>query len=280
MIIVPPHDRIERCYMGGMACAGCSLQGALEILRTWLTTDTREASRHFPASIHAVNAHIYTMAHDDLDLARRLDSSSLLLADGMALVWASRLFRNPLPERCNLTEFFRLYMGATDLPQTTAVLVGCSAEEARQAAAAIHAQCQHCRIIATHDGFRSMDAYRSILGTLNPKPDLLLVGMGTPRSEELMEIAAECHAARVLWHIGGGTIKFLAGTDIEAPVWMRRTGLQWLHRLLRNPSLCRRYLIGNPRFVWLVLQAARQARLTREKVETHNGKRSIPGSGD
>jgi exopolysaccharide biosynthesis WecB/TagA/CpsF family protein len=79
--------------------------------------------------------------------------------------------------------------------------------------------------------------------------------MGSPKSEALISALKEKAVAKVLWHIGGGTFSFLAGADVEAPVWMRKTGLQWFHRLLRNPKqMAGRYLIGNPLFVFRVLK--------------------------
>jgi N-acetylglucosaminyldiphosphoundecaprenol N-acetyl-beta-D-mannosaminyltransferase len=60
----------------------------------------------------------------------------------------------------------------------------------------------------------------------------------------------------IAWHIGGGTIMFLAGKLKEAPVWMRRSGLQWLHRLAIEPRrMWRRYLLGNVQFAWSILGA-------------------------
>jgi len=226
------------------------MQQALDRLRVALGG---EATTSAPLVIQAVNAHICNMAGRDADLADRLNCSGLLLADGMSIVWASRLLRRPLSERCNLTEFFRLYLEA-EMPAAMAVLVGCGEEDARAAAEAIHAGSKHCRILETMDGYRSEAFYRNWLRS-RPEPiDMLLVGMGTPRSEALIALARDVQAARVICHIGGGTVRFLAGTDAEAPQWLRRIGLQWLHRLLLHPSMWRRYLLGNPRFARLVFQ--------------------------
>jgi len=89
------------------------------------------------------------------------------------------------------------------------------------------------------------------------------VGMGTPRTERICAIARARCPHSIVWGIGAGTIRILAGTMHEAPQIMRRTGLQWLHRLWCEPTrLWSRYLFGNPRFLYRILKMARQARRT------------------
>ena len=96
-----------------------------------------------------------------------------------------------------------------------------------------------------------------------PDVDLILIGMGSPKSERVATIAAEECPRAVVWHIGGGTIRFLAGTVREAPTLMRRMGLQWLHRLLVEPRrMWRRYLVGN----WVFLFSVFTARLSRKRT--------------
>jgi N-acetylglucosaminyldiphosphoundecaprenol N-acetyl-beta-D-mannosaminyltransferase len=91
--------------------------------------------------------------------------------------------------------------------------------------------------------------------------DFILLGMGTPRTERVAQLAAASCPGAIVWGIGGGTVRILAGTLREAPALWRRLGLHWLYRLGREPrQLWRRYLIGNPRFAWRVLKAARAAR--------------------
>ena len=174
----------------------------------------------------------------------------------MSLVWASRWFGTQLPERCNLTELFRLFLQTPDMPPSRAALVGCSQRDVAAAAEAINGVDTHCKVVAETDGFRSLEWYEEWFRGLTGRVDMVLVGMGSPRSEEVLTLAQRCLDASVFWHIGGGTILFLAGTDVEAPAWMRRSGLQWVHRLLHNPNMWSRYLFGNIRFVALIVRAA------------------------
>ena len=83
--------------------------------------------------------------------------------------------------------------------------------------------------------------------------DVVWVGLGHPKQELWMHANRPSIDAPVLAGVGAA-FDFLSGTKKEAPDWMKRSGLQWLHRLLSEPRrLWRRYLVGNTRFVVLLL---------------------------
>lgn len=84
-------------------------------------------------------------------------------------------------------------------------------------------------------------------------PDIVWVGLGHPKQDIWMHRATMHLDGAVLAGVGAA-FDYLAGAKREAPAWIRRSGLQWLHRLLSEPGrLWRRYLVGNARFVWLLL---------------------------
>jgi N-acetylglucosaminyldiphosphoundecaprenol N-acetyl-beta-D-mannosaminyltransferase len=84
------------------------------------------------------------------------------------------------------------------------------------------------------------------------KADVLWCGLSTPKQERFM--AAYRGRLPVKLMVGvGAAFDLLSGNLSEAPAWMKRNGLQWLYRLIKEPKrLWRRYLLNNPRFVWLV----------------------------
>ena len=79
---------------------------------------------------------------------------------------------------------------------------------------------------------------------------LLWIGLGTPKQDLVAATLRSLGAAPVILCVGAA-FDFLAGTKRRAPEWMQRTGLEWLHRLGSEPGrLGRRYLVGNPQFMW------------------------------
>ena len=93
-----------------------------------------------------------------------------------------------------------------------------------------------------------------IAGQINAcAPDILWVGLGSPKQDFWMALNRSALDVPVMIGIGAA-FDFLAGAKPQAPVWMRRSGLEWLFRLCCEPRrLWKRYLLGNVRFVWWVL---------------------------
>jgi N-acetylglucosaminyldiphosphoundecaprenol N-acetyl-beta-D-mannosaminyltransferase len=94
--------------------------------------------------------------------------------------------------------------------------------------------------------------------------DMVWVGLGHPKQELWMQAAAPRLEHNVLLGVGAA-FDFHAGLKKEAPHWMQRSGLQWLHRLGSEPRrLWKRYLVGNSRFIWIL--ATRRVKVTARRV--------------
>ncbi len=91
------------------------------------------------------------------------------------------------------------------------------------------------------------------------RPDVIWVGLSTPKQERWMAANADHLDGAVLVGVGAA-FDFHAGRKRQAPKWMQRAGLEWLFRMLSEPRrLGRRYLAVVPRFLWLTLRAGREA---------------------
>jgi N-acetylglucosaminyldiphosphoundecaprenol N-acetyl-beta-D-mannosaminyltransferase len=91
------------------------------------------------------------------------------------------------------------------------------------------------------------------------EPDIVLVALGSPKQERLIEQLREVFPA-ICWMGVGISLSFVTGDVARAPLWMQRTGLEWFHRLVQEPRrLFARYVIhGVPWFFVLLLNAALQ----------------------
>ncbi|MDE3068114.1 MAG: WecB/TagA/CpsF family glycosyltransferase [Verrucomicrobiota bacterium] len=195
-----------------------------------------------------------------------MNEARVVAADGMAIVWAARFFGVRMSKRCNMTEAFRAFLVNAHMPPSTAILIGCEPSLSAAAAANIHRLSSHCRVVKTFSGFLSDTEYRDICAQ-HCEVDFVLLGMGTPRTEQVAELAAEICPQAIVWGIGGGTVRIFAGAMREAPRVWRRLGLQWLHRLVCEPGeLWRRYLIGNPLFALHILKLAWMARRQKKRI--------------
>jgi N-acetylglucosaminyldiphosphoundecaprenol N-acetyl-beta-D-mannosaminyltransferase len=201
--------------------------------------------------------------------ARELISgASLVVADGMPLVWASRLRGDPLPERvAGASLIFTLSEAAAASGKSVYLLGGEPGVPARAAAALIrrYRSLLVAGVNAPPFGFdRQPGEIEAIAARLaRAKPDIVFVGLGFPKQERL--IAALAPGLPGVWFIGcGAAIPFAAGALPRAPHWMQRLGLEWTHRLASEPGrLFRRYLDDLPFALLLLVTSALAVRTDR-----------------
>jgi N-acetylglucosaminyldiphosphoundecaprenol N-acetyl-beta-D-mannosaminyltransferase len=191
-------------------------------------------------------------------------AASLVLADGAPVVVASRLLRRALPERVPGSDLAPALFGRVAADPTAAVeplrafLLGAGPGVAERAAANIAARWPGVEVVGTLSpplGFErdAAENERILSAVAAARPDVLLVGFGAPKQE----LWVHAHAGRIEAKVAlciGATIDFLAGEKRRAPRWMRRLGLEWLHRLSTEPRrLAKRYLRDAwifPQLVW------------------------------
>jgi len=177
-------------------------------------------------------------------------------ADGMSVVWAARLLGHELPERVALTYAIEDLAANWDARGFSVFFLGGEPGCAEAAAKRLTARYPGIRVAGTHHGYFDDDASPTIVDLVNAShADILLVGLGNPRQEiwvtqnlERLTVAATMTC--------GGLFDWVSGRRRPAPRWVGRLGLEWLYRLVIEPRrLMRRYLVGNPRFLWALGRA-------------------------
>ena len=200
-------------------------------------------------------------ADRDGELGALYGRATVLVADGMPVVWASRLLGSALPERVAGVDLMHAVAAGLARRGGSAFLLG--GTEACVAAAARGLEALHpgLRIAGTHQGFFRPDDPAVLRAVNDTEPDALLVGMGSPRQERWVVRHADGLVPRIVLCIGGG-LEVVAGERRRAPRWMQRTGLEWGFRLAQEPGrLWRRYLVEDAAFVPVVYREWRSRRL-------------------
>jgi N-acetylglucosaminyldiphosphoundecaprenol N-acetyl-beta-D-mannosaminyltransferase len=199
------------------------------------------------------NVDVLRQAQVDERVRRYLDDADLIVADGMPLVWASKLSGAPLPERvAGSSLIWSLSAGLGRDGRSIFVVGGVPAgadlaDGAKRAADRLAARCPGLRVAGTHCpefGFEHDEtAYDDLCAKVAAaQPDLVFVALGFPKQEAVVTRLRE-RLPRA-WFIGcGAAVNFVAGDVERAPRWMQRTGLEWAHRLGTEPGrLAGRYL--------------------------------------
>ena len=199
------------------------------------------------------NIDVMRLARADPGVRRLLGQADLIVADGMPLVWASRLGGTPLPERvAGSSLIWSLSAGLGRDRRSIYVIGGAPAAEgdtdgATRAADRLVSACPGLRVAGASCpdfGFEDdAEAYADMCAkVIEAEPDMVFVGLGF-RKQEMVISRLRPHLPGT-WFIGcGAAVNFVAGDVERAPRWMQRTGLEWAHRLTTEPRrLAARYL--------------------------------------
>ncbi len=198
----------------------------------------------------------------DLTFNALLDEASIVVADGMPLVWASRIQRTPLPERIAGSDLISSLSAGAAARDHSIFLLGGAPGTAESAATVLTTRHPNLKVAGIHCppiGFeKNQDAMNAVIAALvEAKPNIVFVALGSPKQEYLIN-----RIRKVLpdaWWLGVGvSFSFLSGDVKRAPAWMRRMGLEWFHRLIQEPRrLFHRYIVvGLPFGMALMSRAA------------------------
>lgn len=206
--------------------------------------DRMIASRK-PHYVVTPNVDFLVQAQNDPELHRILVNANLVLCDGTPIVWASHLLGQPLPERVAGADIVPRLIERAARRGHRLFLLGAIPESAARATENLRRAFPDLVVSSYSPPFRElleMDHDEIARRIAIAKPDLLLVSLGCPKQEKW--IAMNYRSLGVPVTIGvGATIDFLAGHVRRAPVWMQRSGTEWLFRLAQEPRrLLKRYI--------------------------------------
>lgn len=202
-----------------------------------------------------VNAAKIVAANRDQALKQDLINADIVTADGMSVVWASRVLGQPLKQRVAGIDLFERLVEHAAQRGLSVYFLGAREQSVRGVTALFANKYPALRIAGCRDGYFDSSEERSVCeGIRQSGADLLFVAMGSPKQERW--IASNLGRTGVRFAMGvGGSFDHLSGLVRRAPRWMQRSGLEWLYRLVREPGrLWHRYLIGNTAFIWLILR--------------------------
>ncbi|WP_337884194.1 WecB/TagA/CpsF family glycosyltransferase [Fischerella thermalis] len=183
----------------------------------------------------------------------------LVVPDGVSLLWAAKFLQSSLKGRVNGTDLFEKLCAIAAQKQLKIFLLGGRPGASVKAKEVLEKRHPNLQIVGTYCppyGFESQLEELAIINSKirEAKPDILFVGLGSPKQEYW--IYDNYKTLNVPISIGIGVSFELVSSMVKrAPLWMQKSGLEWFFRLLVEPQrLWKRYIIGNPLFVWLVLK--------------------------
>jgi len=200
--------------------------------------------------IVAINPEKVMKARTDAALRKLLNEAEMPIADGIGVVLASRLRGGAIRERVTGIETMLCLCRHAAAKGYPVFLLGAKPGVAEQAARILQERYPGLAVAGTQHGYFKDE--REVVERINRSgARLLFVAMGSPRQEYWIRRHMDELAPRVFQGVGG-SFDVICGNIPRAPVWMQRMGLEWLYRLLKEPTRWRRQL-ALPKFLWLVL---------------------------
>lgn len=211
-------------------------------------------------TVTALAVHGLMEAVDTPDFRERLGTFALVCPDGQPLRWVLNLRHGArLKDRVYGPELMRRLCRGAVQRSISIYLYGSDSDTLQALSYSLKRDYPGIVIAGTQAsrfGRVSRDELATIASTMQDSgAQMCFVGLGCPRQEVFTHEVSEYLSFPVI--AVGAAFSYLAGFDSEPPRWVQRAGLQWLHRLFRDPvRLWRRYLILNPRFVIGVVREA------------------------
>jgi N-acetylglucosaminyldiphosphoundecaprenol N-acetyl-beta-D-mannosaminyltransferase len=206
-----------------------------------------------------VNVHCLNLAHSFSWLRQFLNQAEIVFCDGAGVMLGARVLGHHIPQRITYADWMWQLAEFAESHGFTFFFLGAHPGVAEKAAARLKGRFPALRIVGLYHGYfdktPGSSENEAVIQKINvARPNILVVGLGMPLQERwLMENWDRVQVNVAL--TGGAVFDYLSGELHRAPRWMTDHGLEWLGRLIIEPGrLWRRYLIGNPLFLWRVLK--------------------------
>ena len=235
-----PDDR-RRCSVLGVPVDACR--------------DVRAAAVGLHAGgggrIVTLNAEMTMAARANPDLGQAIATADLVIPDGAGVVWALSRQGVQVVKSAGIELAWSLLRYAA-AHQWRVALVGSAPAVMDELRQDLPQRLPGLNLVMAVDGFQPTESWPGLEAALRElNPDLVLIALGVPRQETWSQRV--CQGARGVWMGVGGSFDVWAGVKRRAPAWMCRWQIEWLYRLLQEPSRWRR-MLSLPAFAWDVLR--------------------------
>lgn len=240
----------QRIEMMGCLIDNLSMEETLQTIEGFIASG-------LPHQHVVVNVDKLVKASKDDQLRRIINECALINADGMPVVWASRLLGKPLKERVAGVDLFEALIVRAAEKGWRVFFLGAQEDVVLSVKDMYARQYPKLAIAGYRNGYWETDEEDSVVEQIaQAKADLLFVAISSPKKEQFL--AKYQARVQVPFAMGvGGTFDVVTGKVKRAPMWMQSAGLEWFYRFLQEPRrMFRRYFIDDMAFFGLLLMEA------------------------
>jgi len=226
-----------------------TMSETLEIVHNAI--DTNKQIHHV-----VVNAGKIVAMQNDLELRKSVNESDLINADGQAVVWASKILKQPLKERVSGIDLMENLVSSAQEKKHKIFFFGAKETIVKKVVGQYASKYTSSIIAGYRNGYFTKEEESQIANEIsNSGANILFVAISSPTKENFLYQNKEL-LKKVNFIMGvGGSFDVVSGLVKRAPLWMQKAGLEWFYRFIQEPKrMWKRYLIGNSKFIWLVVK--------------------------
>jgi len=237
---------INRIEMMGCHIDNLTMEETLQTIEGFIKTGQ-------PHQHVVVNVDKIVKASRDPELRRIINDCALINADGMPVVWASRLLGKPLKERVAGVDLFGALIQRASEKGWRVFFLGAREEVVSKVKELYEKKFANLKIAGYRNGYWTADEEDRVVASIKEcRPDLLFVAISSPKKEQFLDkYQADM---QIPFAMGvGGTFDVVVGKVKRAPVWMQKNGLEWFYRFLQEPRrMFKRYFVDDLAFIWIM----------------------------
>ncbi len=252
----------QRIELFGIKIDPVTMNEAISIVFSWVDSNKKDCKFVITPNVDHV-----VQVQTNQALQQAYKNASLVVADGKPVVWAAKWLNVAIPETVPGSDMIPAIFDYAEMHNKPikVFLLGAMPGVADRAKTLIHNQYSSVEVVGTLSpafGFdKDAEASNNICEIVNQTDaQLLVLGLGAPKQELWIDQYASQLKVDAAFCVGA-TIDFMAGEKPRAPVWMRKVGLEWLHRAASEPKrLAKRYLVDAIQFPQIVFREWRRLR--------------------
>lgn len=211
--------------------------------------ERRQFTQHVVVNV-AKLVHMQT----DAVLAESVKACDIVNIDGMGVVWGARLCGHQVPERVAGVDLFHQLVALANRNAYPVYLLGATKEVVSKTAEVVLAENTGLKLAGFHHGYFWDDEQAAVDLIRQSGARLLFVAITSPKKENFINKWRDQLGVDFVMGVGG-TFDVVAGKVSRAPRWMQNAGLEWLYRVIQEPSrMWKRYLLTNSAFAWLLFK--------------------------
>lgn len=232
-------------YFANIKVYPVSFTEAMENVRSFVNSGTY----HYQISLNAAKV---VEAQKDMKLLKIINEADIINADGMPIKLIIQMLYGRRTHRMGGLDYMDGL--ASKFPDYRYYFLG-STEEAVNRTIENYKKKYNLNIVGWRNGFFKKEELDGIIEEINRKEtDILFIALGTPAKEYFLYDNRD--RLKCKFAVGvGGAFNIVAGITVRAPLWIQKVGFEWFYRFLQEPRrMWKRYLLGNSKFIWLVLK--------------------------